>query len=228
MPQIWVDLSDAGWTGPPELEEISMTFKKTLLSSVAALALALPVVAQTTQDGEIGLTGDGDCTVAEGAPVPEGCEVHGEDATATEMEADTDMEADAGISIDPAPAADLATADMVTDERDISDASAFHGMTVGDIVGMDVRATAGGEDDDVGEIDYVVQGAVSLEAVIGIGGFIGLGEYTVALPLGAFSIDPQDEATLIIDGFTEEQLEAMPEVDESELEALPSEYMIGG
>ncbi|MBY6201840.1 hypothetical protein KUV65_10735 [Maritalea mobilis] len=101
------------------------------------------------------------------------------------------------------------------------DASAFDGMTVGEILGMDVVGTNG---NDVGEIDYIYEADGGYEAVIGIGGFLGLGEYTVSLPLGAFSMN--DNSQLVLDGYSEEELEAMPEVDESELDGLDDDVVI--
>jgi ribosomal 30S subunit maturation factor RimM len=96
-------------------------------------------------------------------------------------------------------------------------------MTVGDILGMQVIGANG---NDVGEIDYVYQNANGYMAVIGIGGFLGLGEHTVALPLGDFTMN--GDGQLVLDGRTEEELEAMQEIDESELEGLPNDHVISG
>ncbi|GAB5449370.1 PRC-barrel domain-containing protein [Gymnodinialimonas sp.] len=220
-----------------------MTFKTTLLSTVATLALAFPAVAQS---GSVGLTGEGACTVAEGAPMPAGCEVHGDmeagaafDGSAEEfademgdidMDGEAEMTAGMGETDAPSAQTDLATESMLTagtampmDMDEAAVPTALGGMTVADIVGMDVHTTS---DNDVGEIDYIIQAEGGYEAVIGIGGILGLGEYTVALPLDAFSVS-EDNNQLIIEGYTEAELEAMPEIDESELDALPSDYVIG-
>ncbi len=191
-----------------------MTIKTTMLSTVAAIALSMPAIAQST---------DTDTEAEVETPVIE-ADVDAE----TETDADADAEADAEVEVDAEADTDtdLATGELM-EERDVRDTSVFAGMSVGDIVGMDVHSTAGEGENDVGEIDYIIQAADGYEAVIGIGGFLGLGEYTVALPLGAFSINPEDENQLLLDGFTEEELEAMPEIDESELEALPDDHVIG-
>ncbi len=191
-----------------------MTIKTTMLSTVAAIALAMPAIAQST---------DTDTEAEVETPVIE-ADVDAE----TETDVDADAEADAEVEVDAEAETDTdpATGDLM-EERDVRDTSVFAGMSVGDIVGMDVHSTAGEGENDVGEIDYIIQAADGYEAVIGIGGFLGLGEYTVALPLGAFSINPDDENQLLLDGFTEEELEAMPEIDESELEALPDDHVIG-
>ncbi len=195
-----------------------MTIKTTMLSTVAAIALAMPAIAQST---------DTDTEAEVETPVIE-ADVDAETETDADVGVDTDAEADAEVEVDAEADTDtdLATGDLMED-RDVRDTSVFAGMSVGDIVGMDVHSTAGEGENDVGEIDYIIQAADGYEAVIGIGGFLGLGEYTVALPLGAFSINPEDENQLLLDGFTEEELEAMPEIDESELEALPDDHVIG-
>ncbi len=103
-----------------------------------------------------------------------------------------------------------------------NDISHFAEMTVGQILGMEVSGTDGS---DVGEIDYVYRNADGYMAVIGIGGFLGLGEHTVALPLGDFSINETGDG-LVVDGMTEADLEAMPEIDESGLQSLPDDHVI--
>jgi hypothetical protein len=190
-----------------------MTFKTTLLSTVAAFAFALPSVAQTTEcAGELV---DGVCV-----------ETEMETETETEVEPTTETEADISTDVEEglADESDAMTAETeMPAARDLADASAFSGMTVSEVVGMPVESA---DAQDVGEIDYIVSNPGGPEAVIGLGGFLGLGEYTVALPLGAFTID-QERMVLVLDGFTEDELLAMPEIDESGLEELPGEYVFG-
>lgn len=91
-------------------------------------------------------------------------------------------------------------------------------MTVGNVLSLTVLSPAG---ETIGDIDYVIEDAGGASAVIGVGGFLGLGEHTVAVPLGDFEYDaeqhvlrlPTDKATL----------EAQEEIDESALESLPDE-----
>lgn len=94
--------------------------------------------------------------------------------------------------------------------------STFSGMLVGDILGQNVTTQAG---EDVGEIDYIVRQGEDLAAVIGIGGFLGLGEYTVAIPLEEFSMAAEGEG-LMLSSWTEEELKAQPEFDETGVEGL--------
>ena len=78
---------------------------------------------------------------------------------------------------------------------------------VRDLVGMNVISENG---EDVGEVDTFVIMEGNLMAVVGVGGFLGLGEHDVALSLSDLTWDGQ---RLVIP-FTEEELEAMPEWDE--------------
>ena len=91
-------------------------------------------------------------------------------------------------------------------------------MTVGDLVGQNVYGPDGGT---IGDIDYVVgQGGGAL-AVVGIGGFLGLGEYTVALPLNEFAYDASQQMVTL--DTTKEALKERAEFDESDVESLPDE-----
>lgn len=78
---------------------------------------------------------------------------------------------------------------------------------VRDLIGMNVISETG---DDVGEVDTFVILDGELQAVVGVGGFLGLGEHEVALSLSDLAWDGQ---RLVIP-FTKDELEAMPEWDE--------------
>ena len=77
--------------------------------------------------------------------------------------------------------------------------------------------------DRVGEIDYVVSQADGPAGVIGVGGFLGLGEYTVAISLEEFTL--QDSGNFILP-MDKEALKSLPEFDESGVEGLPDETPI--
>ncbi|MFL4469414.1 PRC-barrel domain-containing protein [Tateyamaria armeniaca] len=108
-----------------------------------------------------------------------------------------------------------AAMDNVLDGVETSDAT----TTVEDLIGLNVLSA---KNETVGEIDYIVRSLDGYVAVVGLGGVLGLGEYTVAVPMEEFVMTEDD--TLRLATWTEEELEALPEVDESELESLPSEY----
>ena len=91
-------------------------------------------------------------------------------------------------------------------------------MTVGDLVGQNVYGPDGGT---VGDIDYVVGQDGGALAVVGIGGFLGLGEYTVALPLSDFGYDASQQMVTL--NTTKDELKQQAEFDESDVESLPDE-----
>lgn len=164
-----------------------------------------------------------------------------ESTAETETDTGTDMEtgsADSGMSADTDTAADdPATTDGGSDmEAEAPDAdsemaaeseaaeapSSLSEMTVGQVVGTSVL---GVDNEDVGEVDYVIAQGDSVSFVIGIGGFLGLGEYTVALPADQFSLNADGE--LKLSSMTRADLEQQPEFDESEAESLPDDLRIG-
>jgi hypothetical protein len=91
-------------------------------------------------------------------------------------------------------------------------------MTVGDLVGQKVYETNG---ESIGDIDYVIGVDGSASAIVGIGGFLGLGEYTVALPLSEFTYDAAQQMVTL--DTTKDALKERPEFDESNAESLPDE-----
>ncbi|MAM63497.1 hypothetical protein [Maritimibacter sp. UBA3975] len=94
-------------------------------------------------------------------------------------------------------------------------------MTVGDVVGFVAYDPEG---DRIAEIDYVVEESDGAKAVIGIGGFLGLGEYTVALPLTDFEL--REDGMSFVLSTDKETLKEQPEFDESGVEGLPDETPI--
>lgn len=129
-----------------------------------------------------------------------------------------------------APAADPAvpnaempadgTTDMSTDALIAPEFASIDEMTVGDVVGTKVF---GPEGDRIGEIDYVVAQPEGPAGVIGIGGFLGMGEYTVAIGLDEFQMADDGTFTLAMD---KETLKSMPEFDETGVEGLPDDMAI--
>ena len=80
------------------------------------------------------------------------------------------------------------------------------GMAPTDIVGTNVINS---EDETIAEISEVVKEANGerLFAVLSVGGFLGLGDKDVAIPLDRF--DVKDDGTFVLQNQTEEELEAM-------------------
>ncbi len=193
---------------------------KTFLTSTAlTVALAAPSFAETSTDDtamdvDMEATFDAAASADTDLAIPEDMDGEAE-MTVTAETMNADMEGEAEMSNET----QMADAETVG-EPELEQLSQFTGMTVSEIVGLDVLSADG---EDVGEVDYIFVEDDEYKAVIGIGGFLGLGEHTVALPLGNFAMTDGD---LILDATTEAQLDAMPEVDESELDELDGDYVI--
>ncbi len=117
---------------------------------------------------------------------------------------------------------DTATDDsaaVATDDAAVAPAfTSMEEMTVGDLVGQTVYQPDGAK---IGDVDYIVGDAGGASAVIGIGGFLGLGEYTVALPLSEFNYDSAQQMVTL--DTTKDALKEQAEFDETGVESLPEE-----
>ncbi|UIJ73357.1 PRC-barrel domain-containing protein [Aurantimonas sp. HBX-1] len=80
-------------------------------------------------------------------------------------------------------------------------------VVASEIIGRNVVNAA---DEDLGEVERLVFVDQRIYAVLAEGGFLGLGEREVALPLDAMSIRGDE---LLLRGMTEEDIEALPEFD---------------
>ncbi|MBV7410968.1 hypothetical protein [Maritimibacter sp. DP1N21-5] len=96
-------------------------------------------------------------------------------------------------------------------------------MTVGDVVGFVAYDPEGNR---IAEIDYVIQASADAEAeaVLGIGGFLGLGEHTAGVPLSNFELR-EDGMSFQLNA-DKEMLKERPEIDEANIEGLPDETPI--
>ena len=95
-------------------------------------------------------------------------------------------------------------------------------MTVGQVIGMNV---VNDQAETIGEIDYVIAETEDVQGIIGIGGFLGLGEYTVAVDLDDMVYDSESRR-LVLANVTADDLRAQPEYDESTVVGLPRETLI--
>lgn len=91
-------------------------------------------------------------------------------------------------------------------------------MTVGDLTGTDVMDSNA---ESISSINDVVQGVSEAEAVIGIGGFLGIGRYDVALPISDLNYNADEEAVSV--SLTREELDALPEYKDTGAEPLEAE-----
>jgi ribosomal 30S subunit maturation factor RimM len=207
-----------------DMEEMETTVVEGTDEDVTVVTTA-PSTVDTGETGETGTDGE-QTEMAEGDAAQTGAQSGQMDGGQTDM-----AEGDAGQTGTQAGEMDGEQTDMAQGDAAQTgggmsgaggDISHFAEMTVGQILGMEV---SGADGENVGEIDYIYQGSDGYMAVIGIGGFLGLGEHTVALPLSDFSMNETGDG-LVVNGMTEADLDAMPEIDESELESLPDDHMI--
>ena len=88
-------------------------------------------------------------------------------------------------------------------------ASDWGSTTGGDLVG---RTVYGSNGEEIGEIqDIVSRSGGSPEALVGVGGFLGIGERDVAIPLGSLRM----EGDRLTTAMTKENIEAMQPYDQS-------------
>ncbi|MEC7300333.1 MAG: PRC-barrel domain-containing protein [Pseudomonadota bacterium] len=182
--------------------------KNFFMTSAAVLALAAPVAAQSIGAGA-GVSGDAAGSIgANGASASIG------------------LDSDVSASADDTGLTGTADADVATDtemaETDAADmpAGAEAGTKVGALIGADVASATG---DTIGEIDDVVQMNGETMAVVGVGGFLGLGEHDVALPLTELALNGE---TVTAMGYTRDQLEAMAEFNADTAISLEADQVI--
>lgn len=91
-------------------------------------------------------------------------------------------------------------------------ASAFARMKASDLIGKAVYDTSG---DRVGEIDDVVinKQNKATAAVLGVGGFLGIGEKKVAVPMNQLAMQGD---RIVASGLTKDSLERMAKYEERE------------
>ncbi|MDU9006766.1 PRC-barrel domain-containing protein [Sedimentitalea todarodis] len=83
-----------------------------------------------------------------------------------------------------------------------------------DLIGRSVATETG---EDVGEVDFIGMRGQTLVAIVGVGGFLGMGENEVAVPVEKLILRGDE---LILPEFTQSQLENMPEYNENEVRVL--------
>ncbi|WP_434287670.1 PRC-barrel domain-containing protein [Celeribacter sp. SCSIO 80788] len=192
------------------------TLTHKLMTTAAAITLlATPALAEMTSQTEAEVTSDG--VVIEQSTEAEtsiGTEIENGVNTAEETGAELWQETKDGAS-EMADATSEAASDAwdatKSGAKKLADALAtFGNETVTEITGTKVLSQDG---NDIGEIDAIVTAEGGTMAVVGMGGFLGIGEHDVLVPVDEFSV--VDDTTVMIEGATEAELEAMPDVDVS-------------
>ena len=191
------------------------TLKTFMLSTVAIVGLTAPLAAQSVGGDVAGNAGAG---VSAGA---------GGVSAGADMSADAGANASTGTARTGADSDTSANPTLDTDVASTADATA-EGDTLltgnqaqaGAPIGLDVASSAG---ETIGEIDDVVSINGETMAVIGVGGFLGIGEHDVALPVTELMVDGN---TILAMGYTREQLESMAEYNAEVATKLDSEQMV--
>ena len=140
------------------------------------------------------------------------------DATGTTMDSGTAATGEAATDTADATGTAMDSGTAATGEATTDMAGAP--MTAGTLIGTNVSSSTG---EDIGEIDDVVRVNGEMMAIVGIGGFLGLGEHDVALPLS--ELDWQGE-TVTAFGYSKEQLEGMAEYEPDAAEPLEADEPI--
>ena len=101
---------------------------------------------------------------------------------------------------------------------------AFARMSANDLVGKSVYNAAG---ERIGEIDDIVVGksaSTAPEAVIGVGGFLGIGEKKAAIPLSSLSMQGD---RIVASSLTKEQVQSMANYNASDYDKYDRNKTLG-
>ncbi len=140
-------------------------------------------------------------------------------AAEVEQEAD-EMAADTNTAVTTPPAGGMAAAPTDTMATAAIDRTTLtevgtEGLSADNLIGTTVY---GANDENVGEIGDVILGADGAvdSVIINVGGFLGIGEKEVAVGMDNLQfLSDEDGDYYLYTQFTQEQLEAQPEYDES-------------
>lgn len=191
-------------------EQTGEFIKKTTEDAANATADMAGDAAQATKDAA-------EATVTTAGEVADDAAQATKDAVSSAAAATEEAVKDTGQAIENAAAS-------VNADVTVSQPSEFAEMTVGEIIGQNVYGANG---EDVGEVDYIFRDGDMLMAIVGVGGFLGLGEHDVAIPLSDFELAQGDLDGLVLNNWDEEELRNAPEFDESTIEALEADVRIG-
>ncbi|NNL73039.1 MAG: PRC-barrel domain-containing protein, partial [Silicimonas sp.] len=93
----------------------------------------------------------------------------------------------------------------------------FGELADANIIDVEGREVANANGEIIGEVEEVAMMDGKPVAVIGVGGFLGLGDHDVALELTELKWNGE---TFVLDGYTEAQLKEMSQVDPDAIEML--------
>jgi sporulation protein YlmC with PRC-barrel domain len=103
---------------------------------------------------------------------------------------------------------------MASDQAAVPPAQGM--ISIDDVLGSQVVNSNG---DEVGEIDDLVMQGDSYFAVLSVGGFLGIGDKEVAVPLDELKLG--EDKSYLMSPKTEEQLENLPEYRQHDYQQAP-------
>ncbi|MCA0919345.1 PRC-barrel domain-containing protein [Pseudooceanicola nanhaiensis] len=141
-----------------------------------------------------------------------------EEASELQQSAENAMEDDTAVEADSST--DLAVTEDTTEMTPGTEMANAVEVEAGSMVGTEVMSSAG---EEIGEIDQFIRVNNEVMAVIGVGGFLGLGEHEVALPLTDLDVEGENVTAF---GYTEEQLKSMAEYDKETAQAVEDSEIV--
>ena len=198
-------------------------------------------IEQAEAEVQVEETGEAQVNVTEAEPQvqveqAEGAEIEVEQAEAEidvqQQEAEVEVVDQANVfEADPDAVAELETEGYIvnteveeTEEvrtQRLEGYGAYSDLTVDQLVGTDVIAADG---EEVGEIDSIAMIGDRLVAIVGIGGFLGIGEHDVAIPLERLAMEGE---TMTASGLTGDRFRNFPAYDQANVESVPTDGRIG-
>jgi hypothetical protein len=103
------------------------------------------------------------------------------------------------------------------EETELTDENPLAAMPASEVIGAEVQNQQG---DTVAEIVDLVkrQGEEDLFAVLSVGGFLGLGDKEVVVPVNELQVSQEGEIVMV--NASEDQLKGMPEYEEEGFESM--------
>lgn len=202
--------------------------KSILMAGVAVIGLTAPVAAQsvsadsaTSLGADAGMSSGGMTANADTMAQADMSMTNTSDGEDTlNTSGDVALDADAELTTDLAQDDAVTTPTTSTDLSGNAEAVANAGTRVGALIGIEVASSAG---ETIGEIDDVVDINGETMAIVGVGGFMGLGEHDVALPVTELMYEGN---TVTAMGYTREQLKSMAEFNAEAASSLSAEETV--
>lgn len=165
--------------------------KKLLTAASLVVLMSLPSMAQDT-------------TLPKTSPAP---------AAQPETSAAPDVKSEAPAA--PAPQAEAPTEKMLGEET--ANASSYSGqISAKQLLNESIKNAANETVGDINDINFGGDGKIA-EVIVGVGGFLGMGEKNVALPFDQLTFAQDDKGDLVVTtSATKESLQAAPEWKKSE------------